>query len=286
MNHFSFWNLTLLSLALLGLLEGTYLKPYVPAYRVRYQLVYRPDSTNQQRLMQEELVLFLDGQGHSTCAAAPHFQRDSVSALVKAGKLSEYDILGDPKNRFRYRFAPWVRKSYTDQSLRVHETIGIQSYTYLVPNQLQWELTTEQDTLAGYACLKATTRYAGRTYEAWFTPDIPLPDGPYVFWGLPGLIVKIGDTRGQYVFTLTEFRPHAGPIPVTPTYRKRPPIETARNNAFALREEARKDPERALRRAGLSLDRMTVQEHGSSESRPARSALVDRSWDNNPLELQ
>ena len=32
-----------------------------------------------------------------------------------------------------------------------------------------------------YTVHKATTTYAGRDYEAWFT-EIPINDGPYILW--------------------------------------------------------------------------------------------------------
>src|SRR5699024_1367735 len=53
-----------------------------------------------------------------------------------------------------------------------------------------------------YTVQKATTSFAGRDYEAWFTMEIPIPDVPYVFYGLPGLIVELYDTENHYHFTL------------------------------------------------------------------------------------
>ena len=41
-----------------------------------------------------------------------------------------------------------------------------------------------------------------RSYTAWFTADIPIPDGPDVFYGLPGLIVDIYDSKKHFRFRL------------------------------------------------------------------------------------
>ena len=49
---------------------------------------------------------------------------------------------------------------------------------------------------------KATTSYGGRDWIAWFTAEIPFQDGPYKFYGLPGLIVKMEDTTGSHIMTL------------------------------------------------------------------------------------
>jgi GLPGLI family protein len=71
-------------------------------------------------------------------------------------------------------------------------------------NGLKWKIEGEKDTiLLGYNCQMARTSFAGRNYIAWFTPRIPINDGPYKFQGLPGLIVKISDTKNEHRFTLT-----------------------------------------------------------------------------------
>jgi len=41
-------------------------------------------------------------------------------------------------------------------------------------------------------------------FEAWFTREIPIAEGPYKFYGLPGLIIKISDSRDYYSFELTK----------------------------------------------------------------------------------
>ena len=81
-------------------------------------------------------------------------------------------------------------------------------YRYDEPDNLfKWTIVNNQkSTIAGYPCQKAITSYSGRTYEAWFTREIPVSEGPYKFYGLPGLIVKISDTRQQYTFELVKLK--------------------------------------------------------------------------------
>lgn len=59
---------------------------------------------------------------------------------------------------------------------------------------------------------KATTVFRGRTYEAWFTPDIPVSDGPWKFSGLPGLILEVHDSKNHYVFSCIGIRKVNVPI--------------------------------------------------------------------------
>jgi len=66
-------------------------------------------------------------------------------------------------------------------------------------NQMhKWEIIEETDTIMGYLCQKAKINYSGRNYTAWFAKDIAVNDGPWKFWGLPGLILKCSDDDGLF----------------------------------------------------------------------------------------
>ncbi len=70
-------------------------------------------------------------------------------------------------------------------------------YTETLPLQ-KWKLEKDVKTICGYKCQKATTHWRGRDYEAWFAPDIPVSAGPWKFGGLPGVIMKLTDSKGDY----------------------------------------------------------------------------------------
>ena len=82
-------------------------------------------------------------------------------------------------------------------------------YTEAVPKQ-EWKLTNETQTIIGYKCQKATCRFRGRDFIAWFAPAVPVKRGPWKFGGLPGLILKVQDKDGLYTFEAIgiETRPH------------------------------------------------------------------------------
>ena len=65
---------------------------------------------------------------------------------------------------------------------------------------LEWEMTGEHGTVASFECQKAECDFRGRRWEAWFTPEIPVSEGPWKLKGLPGLILYARDTTGQYSF--------------------------------------------------------------------------------------
>ena len=63
-----------------------------------------------------------------------------------------------------------------------------------------WQFSSDTLTVLGYVCQKATTSFRGRDYEAWFSPEIPIKEGPWKLYGLPGLILKVVVDDGLFVF--------------------------------------------------------------------------------------
>lgn len=59
-----------------------------------------------------------------------------------------------------------------------------------------WTMHEDTTTILNIVCQKATMEFRGREYTAWFTMDIPINDGPWKMYGLPGLILKVVDSEG------------------------------------------------------------------------------------------
>jgi hypothetical protein len=75
-------------------------------------------------------------------------------------------------------------------------------FTYQTEDNINWVLTSETKKSAQYILQKATTRFGGRDWVAWFNKDIEIQEGPYKFRGLPGLIFEIADTKDNFSFVL------------------------------------------------------------------------------------
>ena len=63
-----------------------------------------------------------------------------------------------------------------------------------------WILTNEKKTINGLSIQKATTKWGGRDWIAWFTESIPFQEGPYKFRGLPGLIYEMRDSKNNFIY--------------------------------------------------------------------------------------
>ncbi|MBR1666665.1 MAG: GLPGLI family protein [Bacteroidaceae bacterium] len=116
----------------------------------------------------------------------------------------------------------WNEIQYTDiyiegQTATEYHTMphGFQGENgYLIsqyPSQ-NWSLTDETITILGHKCQKATCHWRGRNFVAWFAPDIPIRRGPWLFGGLPGLILKVHDKDHHYTFEAVSIQRGNQPI--------------------------------------------------------------------------
>lgn len=70
--------------------------------------------------------------------------------------------------------------------------------------EINWTIASDTKDIQGISCQKATGRFKGRDYTAWFSSQIPYSNGPWKLGGLPGLILEAYDTNKEVVFTLTQ----------------------------------------------------------------------------------
>lgn len=70
--------------------------------------------------------------------------------------------------------------------------------------QLQWKFGKETKRIGNYVCKKATTRFRGREYTAWYTNELPVFFGPWKFKNAPGLILEVYDKDRVFVIQATK----------------------------------------------------------------------------------
>ncbi|MEO7531473.1 MAG: GLPGLI family protein [Sediminibacterium sp.] len=70
---------------------------------------------------------------------------------------------------------------------------------------INWVITQDIKEIMGLPCQKATADFKGRTYEAWFSSQLPYSNGPWKLGGLPGLIIEASDTKKEVIFKMVSF---------------------------------------------------------------------------------
>lgn len=119
---------------------------------------------------------------------------------------------------------------------------------YLSEDQdLRWTITTSHDTINGLHCLKAKTNYGGRNYTAWFSPEIPISDGPYIFSGLPGLITKVIDDEKRYIWQLKRLSTKQSKMYLKPSFLSKKYLKEIDRKTYVQQTKSKQtDPQMAL----------------------------------------
>ncbi|WP_312312601.1 GLPGLI family protein [Empedobacter brevis] len=70
----------------------------------------------------------------------------------------------------------------------------------------KWIISNETSEIDGKKVKKATTNYLSRNWIAYFSEEIPMQASPYLFYGLPGTIIKLEDEKNNYKFQLISYK--------------------------------------------------------------------------------
>ncbi len=183
---------------------------YGQTTRYIYETAVNPDSINLVTMKIERTFLDVKG-GKSLFISENKLMKDSLFTSYKPeekenNKKEEKDFskLGAKKHFEPTFFEYFITKNIPEQKVYYYDRVGGKQIYYQEDRPVKWEITNEVEKQNGYPAQKATVNFGGRIWTAWFTKDISISDGPYKFSGLPGLIVKLEDDKGDYKFDLVK----------------------------------------------------------------------------------
>ena len=139
------------------------------------------------------------------------WQKDNPNKSYYPGSAKLKGRMKDYWSEYQYSQIYVRDRQLTDWAVMPSADFNQYRYTEPWPS-MQWTLGTEKQTICGYQCQKATCHWRGRDYEAWFTSAIPMKSGPWKFGGLPGLIMKIYDTKHLYTWEAVSVENGSFPI--------------------------------------------------------------------------
>lgn len=118
----------------------------------------------------------------------------------------------------------YIVKSIPANLVRYYDSAGLDKYFYEeAPDVWNWEISDSTKQILGYECIEASTDYHGRKWTVWFSPEIPVHNGPWKLDGLPGLILEATAEGSQYQFIATGIQTSTktiGPIYLADEYEK------------------------------------------------------------------
>ncbi|MDA3942591.1 MAG: GLPGLI family protein [Bacteroidetes bacterium] len=194
--------------------------------KIGYTLTWKEDTNNLERIRNENMILLV-GENISLFMGENFYNMTYFGRKAeREGRLQQF-IEANEMEKYRTRF-----------SYRIYKNFPESNYTYndkVIPDYLEytedfsvfkWELSDQTETIGNYNAQRANCFYGGRNWVAWYTTEIPINDGPYKFYGLPGLIIKMYDANKHYVFEMTEIERYKNWVSIE--YEDRGWIQTSR----------------------------------------------------------
>jgi hypothetical protein len=177
--------------------SGSHTLPMPASYVVRYDCLFNEhfDRDRLDRHFRAELRLEGDSSyffltpddswpPEPDAPNTTSYHMDTLLRVVKARDAGRL-VFGDPLLKGRDQF-------FEDSLFPMH-----------------WEPIAGERQVGEFKCKGATATFKGRTYTCWYSPEIPLPEGPWKLGGLPGLITEAYDDHDDLHFTLSELEPTA-----------------------------------------------------------------------------
>ncbi|MDE6813225.1 MAG: GLPGLI family protein [Duncaniella sp.] len=260
-------NRILTVLALFCIVFGAYAKKkHVDYPRADIKVGYNYHKISfRERVIERDLpFVLLANTKESKFYSPPTEYKDSLQSTPK-GKAIYDKLLHEAINKYieskdrssmgdaTYKTHLYVFKSKPDNLYEVYDYVTMTGrYYYNEPlNDIAWEITDSTKTILGYECVMATADYHGRRWTAWFTPEIPIQDGPWKLHGLPGLILEASESTGQHHFTANGLETSNAEI--RPIYNKERFDKTSRIEILKMERKGH-DNGSAIVKAQIGLD--------------------------------
>ena len=173
----------------------------------KYELVMQFDTIDIS--LRKDMMILRIGESISQFYAYSAFYSDSLTSTPQGKKLWGQLMQQAIRTRnFTQMPTPeitgdYIYKNYPEGKLTTKTYLGttpcLIEETY---EPQEWTLIDSTKVILDYTCQLAECTFRGREFQAWFTPEIPINNGPWKFNGLPGLILEVHDVQDHYHYTI------------------------------------------------------------------------------------
>lgn len=165
------------------------------SYKIIYEFKWKVEQDAKD--YNSELTALITGDGESYFEALTKFKYDSLKT-----EMANQGLRSFPAPKDQWRFQPLIIKDVKNQNIKSEYEFFDKIYLTKYTCKHVWKIYPEKTTIFGYNAQKAETNFGGRKWIAWFTNEIPINEGPYKFYGLPGLILDIKDSEDNFLFNI------------------------------------------------------------------------------------
>lgn len=179
----------------------------VPQTMTRIHYAVKFSLYEEQKTANEDEAILDIGSKVSHFYSRNSVAREQIKDSVLAAGGSYYDVVDAlgrsvyPNTRMKYQ----IWKNLPSRGMLTFTDTNLKRFRYTESLETpQWTLVGKDSIIADYPCQQAETFYRGRHWTVWFTPDIPVSEGPWKLHGLPGLILQAEDSEHWFSFACIE----------------------------------------------------------------------------------
>lgn len=214
-----------------------------PVLSISYEFGIVTDTLNPDNFYKESMLLLI-GQKSSLYKSYDKYLLDSIfnARLLNAQSISDIQF-----TQRRPTTATQRLQAYSNNNFLYGDALFSNFYFWEEEKPaFNWKIENDTATISGLLCQKATTRHKGRNWEAWFCTDLPFSAGPWKFYGLPGLIIQVTDSKKQVYFKFS------GEVSIKETLVQLPEkgIKTTQNEFLKTKNAALENPEAFINNSG------------------------------------
>lgn len=174
-----------------------------------------------------------------------------ADSIANSGMDTEHQAaVQEDISKADFFFVPAIVQNIPEGSMTTTDQAAITVATFTEPfGEIEWNLTDEADTVAGYQVTAAIGSYGGREWKVWFTDEIPVAFGPWKLNGLPGLILKAQDSDGLHEFKLIAFTKSDVPLALK---KNAAIVKTDRAKFIEMKNRSAQDPLNSINPASVT----------------------------------
>ncbi|WP_300352099.1 GLPGLI family protein [Chryseobacterium sp.] len=170
-------------------------------HRFIYELQYKYDSTSKDY---QKVNMILD--------VSPKDVKFYGNNLLISDSINKK--FGNMDNKNIDMTGQIVKRKLDSSENENFNNIKFGYYSFKTIDKIDWKISSETKKVQNYTLQKATAKFGGRKWTAWFNKEIPINEGPFKFRGLPGLIFEIQDDKKNFIYNLVKSQKIKG-IPLT-----------------------------------------------------------------------
>lgn len=185
---------TLLKIILISFIFLLHCNYYAQNYQITYEVKFKPTKEYNSHLKEYMVLKIIKGQ-----SIFYNLNKEKIDSLVDKNNFKALSSITSSLLRLKVS-----KNLYKD-----HSNVGINfnqfNYWYKEKDPQYYNLK-KYDIYKDYTTNEAFTNFGKRKWHVLYTSDIPITAGPYVFSGLPGLVIKAESMDGDYTFEVIEVK--------------------------------------------------------------------------------